>query len=345
MATTAVGVDIGTRTVTVAEVASSRSGPRITNFGGIELSPGWVVDGEVHEPDAVANALRDLVAATKVRTRKVWLGVANSRVVVRQLDLPAMPLEDLRASIRYQVQEHIPIPVEHAELDVHVLAEEVTEDGERRQRVLIAAAHRDMVNRHVEAVQRAGLRAVGVDLNPFAMLRAIGNHSPYQQAGEVLVDVGGGVTDVVVQHGGTPLFVRILTSGGDEVTDAIAMELGIDHTEAERLKRTSDPTADGRLAALVARHVERLSEEIRSSIDYYLAQPGAAPLAGVALTGGGANLPGLSDQLAESLRLPVELGSVFDHWGAKVAAYDAPALRTVGPTLTTAVGLALAGRE
>jgi type IV pilus assembly protein PilM len=237
VASNAVGIDIGTGTITVAEVKQGRNGAQVTNFGGVELPPDTVREGEILDVQAVADALKELLSSAKVSTKKVWLGVANQRVVVRQIDLPWMEEKELRESLRYQVQEHIPIPVEEAELDAFVVGEFQTDEGERMQQVLLVAAHHDMVTAHVEAATKAGLKPIGVDLNPFAVLRAMGNTSAIDQGNEVLVDIGGGVTNIVVHDAGVPTFVRILVMGGETVTAALSAGLSISRDEAEVRKR------------------------------------------------------------------------------------------------------------
>jgi type IV pilus assembly protein PilM len=343
----AVGIDIGTRTITLAEVKSVRGSATITNFGGVELPPDAVREGEILDPSTVAHAMQELLASAKIRGKKVFLGVANQRVVVRQLDLPWMEPKELQASLRYQVQEFLPIPVEEAELDVHVVDEFTTDEGERFQRLLLVAGHRDMVANHIEAATRADLKPIGVDLNPFAVLRSMGRTSQMETGNEVVIDVGAGVTDIMVHDAGTPTFVRILVLGGEDITGALAAGLGISHQEAENSKRQLGIGGDltDVAARIVNDRAEAFVDEIRSSLDYYQAQPGAARLSNVVLTGGGSLLGGLADRLSAALRLPVEVGSVFDRLPVKDTVYGPEDLARVGPNLAVAVGLALGGLE
>jgi type IV pilus assembly protein PilM len=164
--------------------------PVVTNFGGVALPDNAVREGEVMDPNAVAQAIRELVGAAKLKNKRVHLGVANQRVVVRQIELPWMPEDELRSSLPFQVQEFIPIPVEEAQLDYHVLEEVTDEDGARSLRLLLVAAHKDMVSSLMEAVQQAGLKPVSIDLNPFAQLRTMSRDSALEQGTEVLVDIG-----------------------------------------------------------------------------------------------------------------------------------------------------------
>ena len=346
MPSSAVGIDIGSRTITVAEAKAGRSATTVTNFGGVELPQDAVREGEILDIQAVSSALKELVGTAKVKSKKVWLGVANQRVVVRQIDLPWMEEKERAESLRYQVQEYIPIPVEEAEIDVHVVDEYETEGGEHFQRMLLVAAHKDMIASHVQAATDAGLDPIGVDLNPFAVLRSMGTTSPLESGNEVLVDVGAGVTNIVVHDAGIPTFVRILVMGGDEITDALGAGLGLEYEEAEARKREAVASAEGDVAArILNEQIGTFCDEIRNSLDYYQAQTGSQRLAGVMLTGGGSLLAGLNERLAATLRLPVEVGSPFDRWQVADTVYGPEDLARVGPSLATAVGLALGGLE
>ena len=168
------------------------------------------------------------------------MGVGNQRVVVREIALPYMPEKELRASLGFQVQEFIPMPVDEAVLDYDPLGE-FEQDGRRMLRLLLVAAQRGMVDQLVAAALEAKLEPVGLDLVPFAMVRAVGTPSDgmdLEEGGdEAIIDVGAHVTNIVRARAGTTRFVRILPSGGRDITLAIARGLGVDDDVAERLKR------------------------------------------------------------------------------------------------------------
>lgn len=347
MATPALGVDIGSRTIAVAELKPARGRMVVTNFGGVELPDGAVHEGEVLDVEMVASALQTLMSSAGIREKRVLLGVANQRVVVRQVDLPWVEPSEMRAALRYQVQDFIPIPVEDAELDVHVIDDErYTDDGARVRRVMLVAAHREMIAAHMETVRRAGLKPLGIDLNPFAVLRVLGSTTAMSPGHEVIVDIGAGVTNIVVHQAGVPTFVRILVMGGDDITEALATSLQTDWPDAEAAKRGATVGGATDLAdQVVTDTADRFIDEIRSSLDYFQAQDPELRLTSLVITGGGASLDGLGDRLADTLRLPVQVGNPFDHLKAKRTVYGPDELARVGPTLSTAIGLAMGGLE
>lgn len=343
----AVGLDIGTRSINVAEVSVKGGSNVVSDFGRLELPVGAVREGEVLDPSAVANAIKQLLGHTSIKSKKVLLGIANQRVVVRQIDLPYLPDAELRESLRFQVQEFIPIPVDDAELDFHVL-EEFSDGDTRMLRMLLVAAHKDMVGSHIAAAQQAGLRPVGVDLNPFAILRALGGESALSTGSEVLVDIGAGVTNIMVHDNGVPRFVRILVLGGDDITDALMESRGVSFEDAEAHKQRLGLKGGGddpELERTIEQRAGAFVDEVRSSLDYYQAQTGTGRLSRVVLAGGGALLAGLPERLAGVLRLPVELADPFERLPAPNTAFGPEELATVGPLLTNAIGLALGGVE
>lgn len=339
-----VGLDIGTGGVQVAEVATSRGQPTLVNFGGVALPRGAVREGEVIDVDAVSAAIRQLMDDAGIGQKKVHIGVANQRVVVRQIDLPYMEERELRESLRFQVQEFIPIPVEDAELDFHPLEEFPGEGDARMLRILLVAAQRDMVVSHVEAASGAGLRPESVDLNSFAVLRALAGEGALTGT-EMLVDIGAGVTNIVVHEGGIPRFVRILVLGGDEITEALAAGMSVSHEDAEAMKIRTGLRGGDTEGRIIEERAEQFIDEVRGSLDYYQAQSGAGRVGRVLLSGGGAKLAGLESRLADALRLPVELGRPLEHLPVRGTVYGPDQLAEVEPVLTTAIGLALGGER
>ncbi len=343
-----VGLDIGTSGVRAAQLVLGKRGTTLERFGQVALPAGAVRDGEVVEPDVVAAAIRQLWAQARLTGRKVVVGVANQKVVVRQVDLPWLPIAELRSSLAFQVQDHIPMPVEQAILDVHPVEERTDDSGGRVLRVLLVAAARDMVAGTLEAVRQAGLEPSMVDLTSFAVLRSqVTASGPLAVQAEALVDIGASVTNIVVHQGGVPRFVRILLMGGADITDAVAERLGVATEEAEALRRT-------RGLALVAAQVDAhpanraiestggaLVEEVRGSLDYYLAQPDAARIGRVVLSGGGSRLTGISARLAASTRLPVELAAPLSVLKVGRTGLTGEQLAVVEPIVTVPVGLAL----
>jgi type IV pilus assembly protein PilM len=351
---TSVGLDIGTSAVRAAELSFGKNGATLERFGQVALPPGVVREGEVVDTDAVAAAISQLWRSAKFSTKKVILGVANQKVIVRQVDLPWLPADELRSSLAFQVQDYIPMPVEQTVLDFFPIEEFEAENGARMVRVLLVAAVRDMVNSALEAVRKAGLATVQIDLTPFAVLRSLGHvdalgmsTSDHREA-EALVEVGSNVTNIVVHQNGVPRFVRILLMGGNNITESIAERMGIPFDQAEHVKQQTAlgptpgvPTDDHPAARVVETAGGSLVDEVRGSLDYYLAQPSSVPLSRVKVSGGGARLGGLISRLAMATRLPVEPAMPTANIRVGKTGLSAEELSFVEPYAAVPVGLAM----
>src|SRR2546423_9566661 len=170
---TVIGLDIGTSAVRASEVLVSKSPPVLQRFGQIALPPGAVRDGEIQDAGLVGDALAQLWKQAGFKSRKVVVGVANQRVIVRQIDLPYMDPEELRTSLEFHVQEFIPIPVDEAQLDALVLEDFTQGEGDPMMRVLLVAAAKDMIQTVLDALDRAKLHPEVIDLVPFALMRSL----------------------------------------------------------------------------------------------------------------------------------------------------------------------------
>ncbi|HET9657926.1 MAG TPA: type IV pilus assembly protein PilM [Kineosporiaceae bacterium] len=342
---TAIGLDIGTSVVRAVELSFGRGGLTLERFGQVVLPEGVVRDGEVVDREPVVACLRQLWSATGFSHKKVVMGVANQRVIVRQLELPWMPREELRASLPFQVQDFLPMPTDQAVLDFFPLEERSQAGGARTLNGLLVAAARDTVLANVNCAERAGLSVSAVDLTSFAVLRALGKQTGVEVETEALIDVGARITNVVVHSCGAPRFVRILLMGGQDVTDAVAEGLGITSGEAEALKQQVSGAASEDETATLNRAVSTTAqdfvEEIRGSLDYYAASHPGAPVERILLSGGGSRLAGLVERLATATRLPVLPADPLASVRIGKTGLDADQLEFVRPLAAVPVGLAL----
>ena len=346
MPKTRIGLDVGSTAVRAAELAEG-SPPSVVRAAQVPLPAGAVENGEVREAEAVSEALRELWTRGGFKSRKVWMGVGNQRVVVREIALPTMPEKELRQSLGFQVQEFIPMPVDEAVLDYHLI-EEVEIDGRQMLRLLLVAAQKVMVDTLIGAATNAKLEPMGLDLVPFAMVRAVGATGAgmelEQTGGEAIVDVGAHVTNIVVHAAGETRFVRILPSGGRDITLAIARALSVDDEVAERLKRGEivddvDVTPQQALEVAMQRATQFV-DEIRSSLEFYTAQTQGARIDRLLISGGGSKLEGFIEILRQRIPVTVEPGRVFSKVGSQLSLSE-DAQTEAEPVLATAVGLAI----
>jgi len=252
--------------------ASQVSGGAVLRAASADLEPGVISEGEVADGDRLAHAIRDLFRG-EAFSRRVRIGVANPQIVVRHIEMPRIPDERERdAAVRFQVAEAVAMPLDEAVVDYQVVAEGESPDGSAQMRILVVAARRSMVMAFVNAVRDAGLKPENIDLNAFALLRAL--QTPRDDEATRVYCHLGSVVNVAVGVKGTCLFTRLLATA-----------------------------CDGREG------VESLAEEVRLSVEYYRARGEAPALEELVLSGPGAATDGVASTLEARLGLPATVAA------------------------------------
>jgi len=340
-----VGIDIGSAALRAVEVSNpGKSRPTLLRYHEVPLPEGAVSSGEVMEPNTVAAALKQLWSAGGFKTRNVVLGVGNQRVLARDLSVPKMSLKRIRESLPFEVQDMLPVPVAEALLDFYPISESTDETGAVVNGLLIAAVKAAVLG-NVRATELAGLTTIDVDLIPFALSRVLVTR-PKLPGTVALVDIGANTTSVVIAKEGVPQFVRIIPTGGDDLTQALLSGLETDAADAESIKRRLGlaPRSKGAEAEAATEIIYQVASEqlgsLRNTINYYVNSRPHDPVQQIVLSGGGALLQGLSEALAEMTRLPVATGDPFSTITVSKA-LDAEHLRGNTASLTVALGLAL----
>ncbi len=313
-----VGLDIEPGRIVAAEVSVNGT-VRLERAATIDLPIGAVRDGEVVDVDVVASALKELWGENKRLGRDVRIGVANAKIVVRTLDLPPVDdRADLDAVVRQVVADELPMPMESAVLDYEPIGMVDTPAGPR-QRVVVVAARKEMVESAIAAVSGAGLKTRGVDLSAFAMIRILGGRRKTDTALYLSI---GGMANLAVVVGGVCTFTRVTGAGlegmGIELAERRSLTVAharqwLRHVGFERDLATidGDPEIIEDARAVLVQGTRRLAGDIRASLDFYRTQAIAGTDADRAvLTGAAVAVPGFAEALSAELGLPVETRSV-----------------------------------
>lgn len=349
------GLEIGSEAVRAAVVETTRSAPVLRRFGEMPLPAGAVEAGEIVDEGAVREALAALWKQGKFPKKRVVLGVANQRVIVRHIDIPALDEAEIVEALPYLVQDAIPIPVEDAVLDFVPVEEFAGTEGDPMLSVLTVAAHRDMVEGLVDLAATVGIRLMAVDLQAFGLVRASFGTDLLTAGGGsyALIDIGGSLTQIAIVRDGVIRFVRLLPTGGQQFTQDLAGGLGIDEAAAEDLKRQVGVLPEGvpsgygdtvAAGAILTETADRLIDDVRGSVNYYLSQSGEPALAKLVVAGNGARLPHLANRIGRVLDTRVEAARVLDHVDVGRLKMTKNELLALQPVLPAAVGLALWGQ-
>ncbi len=334
---TLVGVDINASSIAAVELRANGT-VEVVGHGVAPLAPDIVSEGEVAHPEALGDALKELFSDRRL-SGSVRLGIANQRVAVRTLYLPPIPdPQELAAAIRFQAQEHIPMPIDQVVLDWEVVGHVAGENGDRQIEVVVVAARREMIQTMVEAMRFAGLRPDGIDLSAFGMIRALAPRDdgatppPFANGGEPGAGDGEGappptatlycslddVTNLAVGQGSVCTFTRVSPFGLEGIAQKLAerSHLTLEHARmwlahvgleqpVESLE--GDPEILSSAREVLEAAVAKLVDELRMSLSYYGSQEHSHEVVNVVVCGPGSAIPGLAAAMQADVGYPFEI--------------------------------------
>jgi len=371
-----VGLDVGsTKVCAVIAEANAAGGLDVIGMGSAAsrgLRKGVVVNID-STVEAIKQAIGEAEGVASVEVASVYAGIAgghirgvNSRGVVA---IAGRDREVSAADVARAVEAARAINLPPDREVIHVLPQTFAVDDQDSVRdpigmtgvrleveTHIVTGAMTSVQNVIRAVNRAGLTVQDIVLEPLASAEAV-LLGEEKELGVVLVDIGGGTTDVALFREGAVWHTAILPLGGDHITNDIAVGLRTAASDAEGLKRrygcaltslvaaeeTVDvPSVGGRKARQLSRQIlseiiQPRVEEVFTLIARDLARAGFrdAATAGVVVTGGTSILEGVPEVAERVFDLPVRRGT------PEVSGAFGEALRS--PIYATGVGLALHG--
>jgi type IV pilus assembly protein PilM len=335
---TTVGLDIGSGLIKVVEISHGSGDPVLSRVAFAAVSADAIVDGEVIDQGVVADAIKQLLATSRIKTKSVVIAVGGRDVIVKKIQMDRMSEPEAREVIRWEAEQHVPFDMENVELDFQILDPE----GEGLQMtVLLVAAKRELVEGRISLLAEAGLEASIIDVDAFALHNAFELNHPDDLSGVVaLVNVGNEMTNINILEDGIPVLTRDLSLGVRKFREDMQRERGLSVEEADKIlqgferNEALDPFLESRGEELAV-GIERAAAFLQS------ASRSAGSLTRIFTVGGGARIPGLNKVLADRLRIPVEPGNPLARLNVADTAFDALSMDEVAPLLMLPIGLAL----
>jgi type IV pilus assembly protein PilM len=348
-----VGLEAGSSHLTAARIVNNGA-KELVQLVRAPLAPGIISGGEVRDPVRLRDALQSFFTEHDLPRGGVRLGLGSTRVGVRLVEIGG--IEDdtqLENAISFRAHELLSVPVEDAAIDYRVVGEGVDENGQPTRRIVLVVAYRDSIDRFLAAADDAGIKIAAIDLEAFALLRALSEPAaePRSDAALVAVCIGHERTTLAVSDGRVCEFTRVLEWGGSSITAALARALKISGHEAEALKHSlslephaivsaEQPEVRDDALNAVRHELQKLVRDLLSSLRFYQSQPGSLPLGEILVCGGTANMDGLAGELERDLGLPVRLADPL----ARVSLTETVAPPDATSSFAVAIGLGIEDR-
>lgn len=338
----AVGLDIGSSSIKVVRLQRTNNRIQLTHHGMAPIPLGSLEGGAIQNPDIVAEHIKRLLSELRINAKEASIAVAGQTVIVRHVKFPLMDKNELAEGFQWEAERYIPYPLEDAALDFEIVSRD---EANNEMEVMLVAAQKQLIESHVKCVKSAGIQPIAIDVQPFALIRALGLLSAQTQKTVVILDIGAGTTDLIIFKTSTPRFTRIIPIAGIRLTKAIADALGCSMEEAEKYKvKYGDLSGDSsddmtkQVYTALQGTLEEMVLEIRRSIDYYRLQQRDDEIDQIIVAGGGARLKNIDDYLARELGVRVTKGNPLQLISI---ARETPDIIENAPVLSVGVGLAL----
>jgi type IV pilus assembly protein PilM len=336
-----VGLDIGSSAVKAVELKKRGDSYELANFGLELLGQDTVVDGAIMDALSVSAAIERIFTENKIKTRNVATSVSGHSVIVKRITVSAASSQELDAAIPYEAQQHIPFDISDVNLSYQPLGESPSGQG---MDVMLVAAKREKILNHTNVLSQANKTPWVVDYDGFAMFNAFeANYEVSPDAIVALLNIGASITNIVVGRGGSPLFTRDVSVGGNQYTDILQKELDLSYEDAEKLKQGQEVGSVTQEQKIP--HLRSVSEilmlEVQKTFDFFRQTTSAENTQHIYLTGGSAAIEGLVEQLKEEFRVPVEIIDPFRKVTVDPEKFDRAYLQDIAPCLCVATGLAL----
>jgi type IV pilus assembly protein PilM len=337
-----VGLDIGASSVKAVQLKRSRGINELVRLGVAPLHPETIVDGVIMDSGTVISAIQQIFTENQIKTKDVVVAVSGHSVIVKKVRITKMKPEELEEAIPFEAEQYVPYAIEDVNLDFQVL--ENSDPGAADMDVLLVAVKKDIINDYLSIISTAGLNAVVVDVDAFALENAFELAYELDRDQVVgLVNLGAAVMNINILQGGFSEFTRDSPLGGNRYTESIQKMLGMSYEQAEALKLGGE--VDGRTLRDAQPAIDMVNAEvageIRRSFDFFRSSSHSDTIHRVILSGGCARLPGLVEYLAENLEISFEIANPLRKIKADPKKFNPEELERIAPQLAVSVGLAL----
>lgn len=338
------GLDIGSSSIKLAEIQDTPKGLVLTRFSTMPLAKGVIVDGAVAEVEVLTSTIKALYKASGCRRKGVVTSISGHAVIVKKATFNQMSEEELRGLIHDEAGKYLPFDdMATVAYDFQILGENPYNPNQME--VLIVAAKKEIIEGYTEAIQTAGLTPTIMDVDSFALETMYEENYEFEENDvAVLINIGASITNLNAVKGGTSIFTRDFTLGGNSITEAIAAGLGISQEEAEKAKIEGlgdDEQARASFLEGLITYADPICSEIERSVEYFRSTFGAENINKILLSGGGSLTPGMAADLGRRLGIETELINPFKKIQVEKKVLDPAEVERIGPIAAVGVGLAL----
>jgi len=335
-----VGLDIGSSALKAGEITATKKGLALKNFGMISIAPGAIEEGNINDPENVADSIRQLFKANNIKEKNVAVSIGGYSVIVKKIDVQTATEEQLQETIHLEAEQYIPFDISEVNIDYQILGE--AETGSDQMSVILVAAKKEMIGEYINLVQMVGLNPCIIDVDAFALQNIFEANYDLTDENVVLIDIGANKTSLNILKSHSSVFMRDISMGCSQINQKIISLIDCSYAEAEQLKlsKQADKISPDDLNQLISSVVSDWCIEIKRALDFYYSANPDEQIKSIVLSGGGAQIKEFRQLLATETSSDVETINPFKRLHI-AEHFDLSYLEQIAPQVSICLGLAL----
>lgn len=331
-------LDIGTNAVRVVQLSSA--GPDAWNLSHFGYAPIDEKTTSSSSPEAMhrlGEVIMTAVGQSGIKTKNVIIGLPSSKTFTTVIEMPIMPENELRNTIKYQVDQYIPMAINEAKVDWAPLGTSLHDP--KMQEVLIASTANSYAEERLEFIESLGLDVIAAEPDQLAMVRSLSPAGVLDA--RLIIDVGEQSTDLAITFGDSPRLVRTIPTGIHSLIKAAVQNLNVQEDQARQfiLKFGLAPDRlEGQVYRAIESTLEGFATELTKSIKFFQTRYPNTPVGGIILAGFGAVVPGFAEYVSSKTGIASSIGNPWQK--VRVSQADQQQLAPIATEFSAVIGLA-----
>lgn len=304
------GLDIGTSAVRAVQVTNNPKAKQLMRYAMAPVDSKLILSDAKSDQLKVAQQIKDMLAQAQITTNKVAVGIPSSRVFTTVVDIERLTPDELAKTIRYQADSMIPTPLAESKIDWAMIGDSPKDPN--KVEVLLSSVPNAFIEPRLDLLESIGLDVIAFEPDNLALVRAVlPVDSPEPQ---MVIDIGGKSTDIVIAMGGVPRLTRAIPTGSEAITRAAQQNLSIDEKQAKEFVfkfGLSQQKLEGQVYQAIVGTVDLLMTDIDKSIKFFNARYNNTKIDRIIMTGGASALPEFPLHIANKFGINVEIGNAW----------------------------------
>lgn len=331
-------LDMGTNAVRVAQLTpNGQNNWTLTHYGYAPVDIKMTSSDSADSRRRLGEVIMTAIGQSGIKTKNVVIGLPSNKTFTTVIDVPQVSDAELRATMKYQIDQYIPMAIDEAKVDWALLGPSLR--SQNQQEVLLTSTANSYAEDRLEFVESLGMNVIAAEPDPIAMIRALVPTGA--KDARLIIDIGDQSTDLAITYGDAPRLVRTIPTGLNSLVKAAVQNLNIQDDQARQfiLKFGLAPDRlDGQVFHAIENVLDNFSAEVVKSIKFFQTRYPSVPVSGMLLSGFGAVVPRFSEYLAAKAGVQAAVANPWQR--VQVSQSDQQQLATIASEFATVIGLA-----